>query len=41
MQKAGLNEVRWQAGNALPAGVYFYRLEAGNASQTRRLVLIR
>jgi hypothetical protein len=28
-------------GTGLPSGVYFYRLEAGNSTETRRLVLLR
>ncbi|MCK6562744.1 T9SS type A sorting domain-containing protein [bacterium] len=36
----GTYEVNWNAG-ALTSGVYFYRLEAGGASQTKRMVLMR
>jgi len=42
---AGLHTVAWDAhdavGRPLPAGVYFLRLEAGGASATRRLLLVR
>ncbi len=42
---AGLHEVAWDGtddrGRAVKAGVYFYRLEAGGARFTRRLVLVR
>jgi len=37
---AGSHEVRFD-GRGLPGGVYFYRLEAGNQSATRKLVLVR
>jgi len=37
---AGTHEVRFD-GRGLPGGVYFYRLEAGNQSATRKLVLVR
>lgn len=38
--RAGAHEVRFD-GRGLPGGVYFYRLEAGNQSATRKLVLVR
>jgi hypothetical protein len=28
-------------GSELPSGVYYYRLEAGNFSQTKKMVLIK
>lgn len=41
----GLHEVSWDGtddrGHSVKAGVYFYRLEAGGARFTRRLVLVR
>ena len=37
---AGSHEVRFN-GRGIPGGVYFYRLEAGNQSATRKLVLVR
>lgn len=37
---AGQHSVIWDAINA-PSGIYFYRLEAGVFSQTRKMVLIR
>lgn len=40
LQPAGEHEVRFDA-NGLPAGTYFYRLEAGGRSQTRSLVLVK
>ncbi len=36
----GLHEVRWNAGD-LAGGVYFYRLEAGSFSQTRKMILVK
>ena len=37
---AGTYSQQWDAAN-LPSGVYFYRLQAGSFSQTRRLLLLR
>ncbi|GEM_PF-4210476 len=37
---AGRHELRWQSGE-LKNGVYFYRLQMGALSQTRKLVLMR
>jgi flagellar hook assembly protein FlgD len=41
----GLNEVVWDgtddAGKPVRAGVYFYRLDVGRLSFTRRMVLVR
>jgi hypothetical protein len=39
-QKAGPHRVRFTA-QELPAGIYFYRLTAGRATQTRQMLLIR
>jgi hypothetical protein len=39
-QSAGLHELQFDA-SGLASGTYFYRLEAGGSSQTRRMVLIR
>jgi len=39
-QKAGYHEIVFQ-GQALPSGVYFYRLQAGSFVQTRRMTLVR
>jgi len=39
-EKAGRREVRLNA-DLLPAGVYFYRLEAGDFSAIRKLTIIR
>jgi len=38
-QNAGLHEIRFDAGG-LSSGVYFYRIQAGEFGQTRRLVFI-
>jgi hypothetical protein len=37
---AGTHTVQWDA-TGQPSGVYFYRLQAGDFSETRRLVLIK
>jgi hypothetical protein len=37
---AGGHTVSWNAAN-MPTGVYFYRLESGNFSQTRKLLLVK
>jgi N-acetylmuramoyl-L-alanine amidase len=40
VRPTGAYTVRWDA-SALPSGVYFYQLRAGNAVQTRKLVLAK
>ncbi|NIW44431.1 MAG: T9SS type A sorting domain-containing protein, partial [candidate division Zixibacteria bacterium] len=44
-QQAGAHTIQWHAkddrGNALASGVYLYRLQAGNFSQTRKLMLLK
>ena len=37
---AGGHTVSWNAAN-MPTGVYFYRMESGNFSQTRKLLLVK
>ncbi|MCG3120070.1 MAG: hypothetical protein ALAOOOJD_02671 [bacterium] len=37
---AGQHSVIWDASN-VPSGIYFYRLEAGAFSQTRKMVLMK
>ena len=37
---AGGHTVSWNAAN-MPTGVYFYRLESGNFTQTRKLLLVK
>ena len=37
---AGAHTVSWNAAN-MPTGVYFYRLESGNFTQTRKLLLVK
>jgi len=40
MQTAGEHTVRWNAQN-FPSGVYFYRLQASNFTETKKLLLIK
>jgi len=39
-EEAGYKTVKWDA-NSLSSGIYFYRLQAGDFVQTRKMVLIR
>ncbi len=39
-QKAGYKSVRWD-GSRFAAGLYFYRLKAGDFTQTRRMILVK
>jgi len=43
--EAGMHEVSWRGcddrGRLVPSGVYFYRLEAGEYSETKRMVLLK
>ena len=38
--KAGYKTARWEA-SSFSSGIYFYRLQAGNFVQTRKMVVIR
>jgi hypothetical protein len=38
--KPGTYEVEWNAGN-YPSGVYFYKLSAGDFTETKRMVLVK
>jgi hypothetical protein len=40
VQPAGYHEVIWNAG-ALPSGVYFYKLQAGNFSESNKMILLK
>jgi hypothetical protein len=39
-QKAGSHAVRWEA-QGLPTGVYWYRLNGGGQSATRKVLLLK
>jgi photosystem II stability/assembly factor-like uncharacterized protein len=45
MVESGLHQVPWDGrnnlGQAVPAGVYFYRLDVGPSSATKRMLLVR
>jgi flagellar hook assembly protein FlgD len=42
--KAGRHQIGWDAttaaGNSVPAGVYFYRLDAGAFTETKKMLVI-
>jgi len=40
MQDAGYKSVEWDASN-VPSGMYFYRINAGTFSETKKLMLIK
>jgi len=44
-QPAGIHNIQWNglnfAGISLPSGVYLYRVNAGDFSQTRKMLLLR
>ena len=44
-QKSGFHTVRWdgknEEGRDVSTGIYFYRLVAGNFSQTKKMVMLR
>ncbi len=40
VQAAGFHDVKFD-GSGLSSGVYFYRIQAGNFVQTRRLLLLK
>ena len=44
-QNSGSNIVQWNAtndqGQPVPAGLYFYRIEAGTFKQTKKMILLK
>jgi hypothetical protein len=40
VKAAGTHDVAWNA-YGLPSGIYYYRIQAGSYSETKRLVLLR
>ena len=44
-QKAGYNRIIWdgkdQAGNGVSSGVYFYRIEAGNFNESKKMLMLK
>jgi hypothetical protein len=40
MKKSGTHQVEWNAGN-FASGVYFYRIEAGNFVQSKKMILVK
>jgi hypothetical protein len=38
---AGAYEVRFASANALASGVYFFRVKAGNFSETKKMILLK
>ncbi len=45
IQIIGSNDLAWdgrnQAGVSVPSGVYFFRMQAGSFSQTRKMLLVK
>ena len=39
-KQAGTYEATWDAGN-FPSGIYFYRLQAGDFIQTKKMILLK
>jgi hypothetical protein len=39
-REAGTHSIRWDA-TGRPSGVYFYRLQAGDFAETRKLLFLR
>jgi len=40
IQKEGIREVTWNASN-MPSGVYFYRINTGSYTDTRKIILVK
>jgi len=40
VQRPGISEVRWDATN-VASGIYFYRLQSGDQTITRKMVVLK
>ena len=44
-QTSGINRIKWDAknsyGDMMSAGIYFYKIQAGNSSQVKRMMLLK
>ena len=44
-QTSGINRIKWDArnsyGDLMSAGIYFYKIQAGNSSQVKRMMLLK
>ena len=40
-QEAGSHSIGWTAGDDLSSGVYFYRMQAGDFTETKRITVVR
>ena len=44
-QTSGIKRIKWDArntyGDLIRAGIYFYKIQAGNSSQVKRMMLLK